>query len=126
MNCETAMPQLPNLPSMTVRLLLAFVIYLGVLGSALAFAGEARVALVIGNGAYRNVPALPNPPHDAVDVAAALKRSGFDVVLAGRRLDAPAMEANDDQPFISDIRPEGIRPETARPCARDRKSLPGV
>lgn len=41
----------------------------------LAFAtcsfAETRVALVIGNGAYLNAPQLPNPPHDASDVAAA-------------------------------------------------------
>jgi hypothetical protein len=28
-----------------------------------------RVALVIGNGAYVHVPHLPNPTHDADDVA---------------------------------------------------------
>ena len=38
-----------------------------------------RVALVIGNGAYRNVPALPNPPRDAADMADALERLGFSV-----------------------------------------------
>jgi TPR repeat protein len=40
-----------------------------------------RVALVIGNGAYRtqSIPALPNPPNDAADVAAALERIGFEV-----------------------------------------------
>ena len=43
---------------------------------------DRRVALVIGNGAYSNAPKLPNPPNDAQDVAAALKRTGFDVVLA--------------------------------------------
>jgi uncharacterized caspase-like protein len=43
---------------------------------------EVRVALVIGNGAYRNVPALDNPANDANDVAAALKRLGFDTILA--------------------------------------------
>ena len=37
---------------------------------------EKRVALVIGNGAYTHAPPLPNPAHDAEDVAAALKRSG--------------------------------------------------
>jgi hypothetical protein len=42
---------------------------------------EKRVALVIGNGAYKNVPKLPNPPNDAADVAAALRRSGFDVIF---------------------------------------------
>lgn len=43
---------------------------------------ETRVALVIGNGAYQNVPRLPNPPNDAADVAAALRHSGFDTILA--------------------------------------------
>jgi hypothetical protein len=40
---------------------------------------EGRVALVIGNGAYRYVPALPNPANDARDVAASLDRLGFNV-----------------------------------------------
>jgi hypothetical protein len=40
-----------------------------------------RVALVIGNGAYARVPHLPNPVHDAEDVAAALKRSGFEIMV---------------------------------------------
>jgi hypothetical protein len=43
---------------------------------------DTRVALVIGNGAYQNAPRLPNPPNDAADVAAALKRSGFETILA--------------------------------------------
>ncbi|MBL8521638.1 MAG: caspase family protein [Betaproteobacteria bacterium] len=38
-----------------------------------------RVALVIGNAAYRHVP-LPNPVHDATDMAALLKEAGFEVV----------------------------------------------
>ena len=46
-----------------------------------AFAGN-RVALVIGNGAYARVPHLPNPVHDAEDVAAVLKRSGFETIVA--------------------------------------------
>jgi caspase domain-containing protein/von Hippel-Lindau disease tumor suppressor protein len=52
---------------------------------------ERRVALVIGNGAYLHAPHLPNPPHDAEDVAAALRRSGFDTVL-GVDLDKNKME----------------------------------
>ena len=39
-----------------------------------------RVALVIGNGAYRHAPVLENPVNDAGDVAAALKKLGFEVV----------------------------------------------
>src|SRR5947207_9345736 len=46
-----------------------------------AWADGKRVALVIGNSAYRNVPALPNPANDAGDVAAALKRLGFAVTV---------------------------------------------
>ena len=38
-------------------------------------AAEKRVALVIGNSAYENVPRLTNPSNDAADVAAKLKRS---------------------------------------------------
>lgn len=41
---------------------------------------ETRVALVIGNGAYASTAQLPNPSHDAEDVAASLKRSGFEVL----------------------------------------------
>ncbi|MBR1179478.1 caspase family protein [Bradyrhizobium sp. KB893862 SZCCT0404] len=52
------------------------------LASAAAAAEGRRVALVIGNGAYRNVPVLLNPPNDANDIAAALKRLGFTVSLA--------------------------------------------
>jgi hypothetical protein len=40
---------------------------------------QSRVALVIGNGTYQKVPALPNPLHDAQDVSDALKRLGFTV-----------------------------------------------
>ncbi|WP_271577734.1 caspase family protein [Bradyrhizobium sp. CCBAU 11361] len=53
----------------------------GVAPTAAAAEGR-RVALVIGNGAYGNVPALLNPPNDASDIAAALKRLGFTVSLA--------------------------------------------
>src|SRR5690349_15652672 len=38
-----------------------------------------RLALVIGNGAYKDVP-LPNPVNDAADMAKALEASGFTVI----------------------------------------------
>jgi hypothetical protein len=41
---------------------------------------EKRVALVIGNAAYQNVPRLPNPVNDGNTIAATLKDAGFDVV----------------------------------------------
>jgi formylglycine-generating enzyme required for sulfatase activity len=42
---------------------------------------EKRVALVIGNSAYRTVTELPNPKKDARDVAAALRGVGFAEVM---------------------------------------------
>ena len=45
-----------------------------------AHAAEQRVALVVGVSAYRNVPRLPNTTNDARAVAAALTRTGFQVV----------------------------------------------
>ena len=43
-------------------------------------ARDSRIALVIGNGAYRAAP-LKNPPGDAQAVAAALRGLGYDVTL---------------------------------------------
>ena len=48
--------------------------------SAAALA-EDRVALVIGNSAYRSVPALDNPANDAKAVAELLIAAGFEVTL---------------------------------------------
>ena len=45
-----------------------------------ARADEARTALVIGNSRYAFAP-LPNPEHDAADIANALRGSGFAVDL---------------------------------------------
>ena len=42
---------------------------------------SARVALVIGNGAYTNLPPLRNPVNDAEDIAAMLETKDFDVTL---------------------------------------------
>jgi TPR repeat protein len=47
-----------------------------------ADAAERRVAFVVGNSAYENVPQLPNPLNDAEAVAASLRQSGFEVVTA--------------------------------------------
>src|SRR6201986_2809214 len=41
---------------------------------------DKRVAFVVGNGAYKNVATLPNPPIDAKAMAAVLRNVGFDVV----------------------------------------------
>jgi len=52
-----------------------------------AFA-EKRVALVLGDSAYQNAPALANPVNDAAVVAAKLKEAGFDVVDSRHDLSA--------------------------------------
>jgi uncharacterized caspase-like protein len=52
---------------------------------------EKRVALVIGNGDYRNASRLINPRNDAEDVAAALRRNGFETIV-GLDLDKAGME----------------------------------
>jgi uncharacterized caspase-like protein len=52
---------------------------------------DTRVALVIGNSRYEHIPRLRNPQNDAEDVAAALKRSGFDTILA-TNLDKAGMD----------------------------------
>jgi uncharacterized caspase-like protein len=53
---------------------------------------ERRVALVIGNSDYLDVPTLENPRNDAEDVAAALKRLGFDTTMS-LDADRAAMQA---------------------------------
>ena len=60
--------------------------------AALVFAGlavtsdtaraESRLALVIGQSAYRAVTALPNPANDASAMSKLLTEAGFDVTLA--------------------------------------------
>jgi len=48
-------------------------------GVALA---DKRVALVIGNSAYRNAPALVNPRNDAQDIGQSLRDLGFSTIVA--------------------------------------------
>lgn len=69
--------------------LFAFVLL--VLSAPLAGAEETRIALVIGNGAYRDQP-LNNPPNDARLIAATLKRLGFTVM--GGKPGEPLLDAD--------------------------------
>jgi len=71
-----------------VRLLIA--IFALVLVASPAHA-EKRVALVIGNAAYKNAATLQTPRNDAQDVSAALQRLGFQVIF-GIDLDESGME----------------------------------
>lgn len=62
-----------------IRLLLVGICLAGTAANALA---EKRVALVIGNAAYRHVAPLKNPKNDAEAITAALTRLDFQVVTA--------------------------------------------
>ncbi|MFT4115780.1 caspase family protein [Bradyrhizobium sp.] len=65
--------------------------------AAFVFSGNAaladkRVAFVVGNSAYTNVPQLPNPAIDAKSMARVLRNVGFEVV-EGANLTRDAMTA---------------------------------
>ena len=47
---------------------------------------DKRVALVIGNSAYQNVPRLTNPANDAAAIGEMFRKAKFDVVEARRDL----------------------------------------
>lgn len=50
-------------------------------------AAETRVALVVGNSAYQNIPSLANPANDARLVADTLTKLGFKLLGGGAQLD---------------------------------------
>nr|WP_256468890.1 caspase family protein [Bradyrhizobium sp. 76] len=60
------------------------------LGAAPAHA-ERRVALVMGNSAYKSVPKLSNPANDAASVGGMFKKSGFDWIDIRTDLNASEM-----------------------------------
>ncbi len=71
-----------------------FTLSLFVASIGIAHAVEKRVALVIGNGAYKSSP-LKNPVNDATDIAGVLDDLGFQVILqtdANRRTMHKAMQ----------------------------------
>jgi len=63
-----------------MRFLIAAISAAAFLVSANAALADKRVAFVVGNGAYKNVAALPNPAVDARSMAKVLRNVGFDVV----------------------------------------------
>ncbi|WP_247339175.1 MULTISPECIES: caspase family protein [unclassified Bradyrhizobium] len=52
---------------------------------------DKRVALVIGNSAYKSAPKLANPVGDAALIGGMLKKAGFDTVDVRQDLNAPEM-----------------------------------
>ncbi len=76
---------LPKLLSFAVRRLhgatgTALLVIFTLFSAPLAAQGDGRIALVVGNSAYRSGP-LHNPGNDARAVAASLKSLGFRVIL---------------------------------------------
>ena len=72
-----------------MRPLIRLMIGLVLAGLLLPGSAEARrVALVIGNGAYRHADALLNPVNDATAISQALERLNFDRVTLHSNLDA--------------------------------------
>ena len=72
---------------MRVLLLLALLLGLAAPAGAQTHLTGRRVALVIGNGAYRSVDRLPNADNDATLIAATLKSLDFTLVGGGPLLD---------------------------------------
>jgi len=63
-----------------MRYVIVFLSMVCILFSADAARADRRVAFVVGNGAYKNVQPLPNPPIDAKSMASVLRNVGFEVV----------------------------------------------
>jgi tetratricopeptide (TPR) repeat protein len=63
------------------------------ISSVLPAINDNRIALVIGNSAYENVPALTNPERDATLVANTLKQTGFRTVSFQTNLRKDALVA---------------------------------
>jgi uncharacterized caspase-like protein len=76
---------------------LAALLLLVSLAPSFATASESRVALVIGQSAYRAVPALPNAGNDAKRMAELLSSAGFEVTSA------PDLSQGDMRQAISDF-----------------------
>ena len=71
------------------RVLAAAGLALVFLTSASVALAAGRVALLVGNSTYAHIERLPNPENDAADMAAALRRLGFDVTTAQDAETAP-------------------------------------
>ena len=92
------------------------------LGCSSALA-ESRLALVIGQSAYRSVPALPNPANDAKAMSQLLSDSGFEVLSAS---DLSQSQIRDKvSEFAGKVAAEGARYRRAgvlcRPWDADRR-----
>ena len=66
-----------------------------------------RLALVIGNAAYENAPALNNPANDAADMCAALKRDGFRTLCFTNLRDRAEFDAQ-VRTYVDQLTPDTI------------------
>ena len=73
--------------SFVSKLIAAAVIFGACLSLSTPAHAEKRVALVIGNSAYKSVPRLDNPKNDATLIAETLRSLGFTLVGGGAQLD---------------------------------------
>jgi uncharacterized caspase-like protein len=69
--------------------------------------GSERVALVMGNGAYDNVPALTNPLNDAADMCAALRHVGFKTLCYTNIRDRAEFDARVTE-YVDQLRPDSV------------------
>ncbi|AUC98155.1 caspase [Bradyrhizobium sp. SK17] len=67
---------------MLSRSLLSLIVPVAILFGAVPASAESRLALVIGQSAYKSVPALPNPANDARAMSQMLTDAGFAVTTA--------------------------------------------
>src|SRR3954451_1876393 len=79
-----------ELAPMRVSLVSAVILCMLLLQGQPALADK-RVALVIGNSDYQNVPRLANPANDSAAMSDMLMTAGFDVVQLKRDLKATEM-----------------------------------
>ena len=84
----------------------------GLIFSIQTASAENRVALVIGQSAYRSVPALPNPANDAKMMTGLLTSAGFDVTAVPDASQTEMRRAIAD--FIDKLNSKGTRYGRAR------------
>src|SRR5438876_12403668 len=75
-------PAIPGGHAMSCRSLLKVIIPAAILLCSVPAWAENRMELVIGQSAYKSVPALPNPGNDAKAMTQLLTDSGFEVSSA--------------------------------------------
>jgi hypothetical protein len=95
---------------LSLRLIvLSFFAAMALIAAGPAQAQERRVALVIGNGAYTDIPVLRNPVNDARLIRDTLTGLGFDVIYR-ENADRPAMERaiNAFSARLFEAGPEGV------------------